>query len=112
MSELKLFDLLDENLREKILALDKALKVLKLEINARLEKKGEVNKEQLVAASEEIIKAIEGIRNLVETVFPYDISSEEYQQVMISNEDNEFLKSLRAIIEESSEKIAKVKKIL
>jgi len=101
----------DKDLHDNILRLDQKLKGFLAEINVKLEaidgdelELKEERKEQLLLLSEEIKKAISGIKNLVNTVLEDGLTSSEFAEM---NREN--LDSLREGFKQSLEKISKMR---
>jgi hypothetical protein len=110
-NEFTFLESVDEDMHDNILRLDQKLKGLLAEINAKIEALGYgqegaagERKEQLLALSDEVTKAINGIKRLVNLVVAQELSAEQFTEL-----NQEALDELRELVKDSVEKITKIK---
>ncbi|KTC85124.1 hypothetical protein [Legionella brunensis] len=109
--EFTFLESVDTETHDNILRLDQKLKGLQAEIQAKIDAIGSAiddssieRKEQLIALSEEVKKAIEGIQKLVNLVIDDDISPSEFNEI-----NHESIDALREIFKDSADKISVIK---
>ncbi|KTD22054.1 Uncharacterised protein [Legionella lansingensis] len=109
--EFTFLDSIDDEMHENILRLDQKLKGLQAEIAVKIDalatpkdEAASERKAQLIMLSEEVNKAIDSIKTLVNTVIAEDISPKEFQKI-----NQETLDSLREMFKDNVDKISKIK---
>ncbi|KTD17554.1 hypothetical protein [Legionella jordanis] len=109
--ELTFIESVDEELHDNILRLDQKLKGLQAEITAKIDslayekdQSAQQRKEQLLALSDEVSKAINGIKRLVNLVVSEDFTPEEFNEM-----NEESLDALREVFKDSVDQISKIK---
>lgn len=107
----KFINAVDRDMHDSILRLDQKLKGLQTEINVKIQSASEDQDEhaserrkQLANLSEEVAKAIDSIKDLVNMVI-----SEEYSDTEFVQMNHEGLESLREIFKDNIDKISKLK---